>query len=149
MTSFRLVPFDRAARDLDRLMSAFVSAPSVGDAGPAYDISRLGENSYEVALAVPGFAEEQLEITVDKGTLFVRGKPVEGGAETSYLHRGIARGGFERRFALAEHVEVKGARLEHGILRVELTREVPEALKPRTITIGAGAGAPQLEAKAA
>ncbi len=148
MSSFRLVPFNRAAHDIDRLMNAFVSGAGFGDAGPSYDIVRQGENSYEVALAVPGYVEEQLEITVENGTLLVRGKPAQNGEEARYLHRGIVRAGFERRFALAEHVEVKGARLEHGILRIELAREVPEALKPRTIAIGAG-GPAKLEAKAA
>ena len=125
-----------------------MSGASYGEAGPAYDIADLGENRHEVALAVPGYGEEQLEITVENGTLLVRGKPAGHGAETRYVRQGIARGGFERRFELAEHVLVKGARLENGVLHVELAREVPEALKPRTIKIGGGSE-PQIEAKAA
>ncbi len=148
MTSFQLVPTHRTVPTLDGLMSALVSGAIYGEAGPAYDIASLGEDRHEVALAVPGYTDDQLEITVENGTLLVRGKPASPGAEIRYVRQGIARGGFERRFALAEHVLVKGARLEHGVLHVELAREVPEALKPRTIRIG-GDSVPQVESKAA
>ena len=129
-------PLRRFERLADELLGIAEAAPS----GPAYDIRSTGENSYVVSVAVPGFAEKDLEIVAHDRTLTVRGKAEQADSD-GWVRRGIAREGFERRFALGEHVTVKGAKLELGILNVELEREVPEALKPRTIAIGSQAQA--------
>ncbi len=115
--------------------------------GVAYDIAREGDDRFAVTLAVPGYDEAQIEITAQDRVLSVKGKPAEGNApapaegnapaEDGYLHRGIRTGAFEQRFVLAPHVEVAGAELKQGLLRVALERRVPEALRPRTIAIGA------------
>jgi molecular chaperone IbpA len=119
-----------------------------GQAYPPYNIERTGENHYRITLAVAGFAEKDLEVEVREGVLTVQGKRAEEKeGETAYLHRGIAGRAFERRFQLAENVEVKGARLENGLLHVDLERVVPEEKKPRRIQIG-GAEVKTIEAKA-
>lgn len=124
-------PLRRFERLADELLGVAEAAPQ----GPAYDIRKTGDDSYALSVAVPGFAEKDLEIVAQDRVLVVRGK-VEPSDGNGWVRRGIARETFERRFALGEHVTVKGARLELGILNVELAREVPEALKPRTIAIG-------------
>ncbi|MEO0623587.1 MAG: Hsp20 family protein [Pseudomonadota bacterium] len=130
------VGFDRLASMLDQVMSHDVAAPSY----PPYNIEKLGEDAYRISLAVAGFGEEDLTIEVKEGQLTVtaakREKPE--GERPVYLHRGIAERGFERRFQLADHVKVTGAGLEHGLLHIDLAREIPEALKPRTIAITTG-----------
>jgi molecular chaperone IbpA len=129
------VGFDRLASLLDQVTSHDVAAPTY----PPYNIEKTGEHSYRITLAVAGFSEEELEIEVKAGQLSVTAAKRETpeGARPTYLHRGIAERGFERRFQLADHVEVRGANLAHGLLHIDLVREVPEALKPRTIAIGA------------
>lgn len=102
---------------------------------PPYNIERLGENEYRITMAVAGFTNSDLNIEVKEGTLTVRGEKGGESADKEYLHRGIAARNFERRFRLAEHVEVSGATLEHGLLHVDLKREIPEAMKARTIAI--------------
>ena len=131
------VGFDRLASMLDQVMSHDVSAPSY----PPYNIEKLGENEYRITLAVAGFGEDDLDIQVENGQLTVTASKRETPEEEKpvYLHRGIAERGFERRFQLADHVQVTGARLENGLLHIALTREVPEQLKPRRIAIGSGA----------
>jgi molecular chaperone IbpA len=123
-------PLRRFERLADELLGVAEAAPN----GPAYDIRKTGDDAYVLSLAVPGFAEKDLELVVHDRTLLVRGK-VEATESNGWVRRGIARETFERRFALGEHVIVKDARLELGILNIELAREVPEALKPRTIAI--------------
>ncbi len=128
------VGFDRFASMLDQLVSHDVSAPSY----PPYNIEKTGENAYRITLAVAGFGENDLNIEVKEGQLTITANKrteEKEGASPVYLHRGIAERGFERRFQLAEHVEVLGAKLENGLLHVDLERQVPEALKPRTIQI--------------
>lgn len=121
-------PLRRFERELFGVAEA---APS----GPAYDIRKTGDDSYALSIAVPGYAEKDLEIVAHDRSLVVKGK-VEQADSEGWIRRGIARESFERRFALGEHVRVSGAKLELGVLHVELAREVPEALKPRTIAIG-------------
>jgi len=124
-----------AFRDLDRLTTTMLRGAEPGIA-PAYDVLRSGKDAFEVIVAVPGYREADLGVTVDNGELVVRGDAkAQPDGESVWLYRGIVRGRFERRFALAEHVEVKDARLENGLLRVKLAREVPDALKPRAIAI--------------
>ncbi len=152
MRHFDLSPFYRSTVGFDRLFnmldqaSSFDAAPTY----PPYNIERTGENAYRITIAVAGFAESELSIESRENTLTVKGaregKAADGGREV--LHQGIAARAFERRFQLADHVQVVGASLENGLLHVELVREVPEAAKPRQIPIGKG-GAPMVEAKAA
>lgn len=127
------VGFDRLAGMLDQIMAG--DAPS--SSYPPYNIEKTGDDSYRITVAVAGFGEDDLNIEVKDAQLTVTAKKrdTEGEAKPVYLHRGIAERGFERRFQLAEHVRVSGAELVNGLLHVDLVREVPEALKPRTIAI--------------
>ncbi len=102
---------------------------------PPYNIERLGENEYRITMAVAGFSNHDLNIEVKEGTLSVRGEKSLEDQDRQYMHRGIAARNFERRFKLADYVEVSGATLENGLLHVDLKREIPEAMKPRTIKI--------------
>lgn len=135
------VGFDHLSRMLDNAWAMAENA----DNYPPYNIEKSGEDDYRITLAVAGFSPEDLEIVAQENTLLVRGrmKEDESGKRT-YLHRGIAGRAFERTFQLADHIQVTGARMENGLLYVELKREVPEALKPRTIEIRAEAGPKQL-----
>ena len=130
------VGFDRMASMLDQLMSGDTPAPSY----PPYNIEKTGDDAYRISIAVAGFSEADLSIQVEDAQLTVtaRKAPVEEGKEPVYLHRGIAERGFERRFQLADHVRVDGADLVNGLLHIDLVREIPEAKKPRAITIGNG-----------
>lgn len=135
MTSLLFADTFGAFRDIDRIASSMLRGDNAGIA-PAYDVLRTGKDGYEVVVAVPGYREADLEIVVENGELVIRGKsPAGPEGETAWLYRGIVRGKFERRFALAEHVEVKDAKLENGLLRVKLEREIPEAMKPKVISI--------------
>ena len=134
-TTYDLSPFYRSMIGVDRL-SDLVEAAMVRDdrPGPAYDIQKTGDDAYRITLATPGFREDSLEITAQPNLLTVTGRPPQG-EDGSYLHRGIATGAFERRFGLADHVVVKAARYDHGLLTIDLVREAPEALRPRRIEI--------------
>jgi molecular chaperone IbpA len=125
------IGFDRLGSLLDTLSSFEGEAPSY----PPYNIERVGENDYRISMAVAGFGENDLTIEVKENTLSLRGAKQIEQEDTTFLHRGIASRSFERRFQLADHVVVKGATLENGLLHVDLVRELPEAMKPRTITI--------------
>jgi molecular chaperone IbpA len=127
------IGFDRLGSLLDTLTSFEGETPSY----PPYNIERVGENDYRISMAVAGFGEGDLSIDVKENTLSIRGEKKTDHEESAptYLHRGIASRSFERRFQLADHVVVKGATLEHGLLHVDLVRELPEAMKPRTIPI--------------
>ena len=130
------VGFDRVFGMLDSLGNFEGQAPTY----PPYNIERTGENAYRVTLAVAGFGEDDITIEVKEGTLNVSGSKNDAseGEGREVLYRGIAARSFERRFQLADHVEVKGASLENGLLHVDLVREIPEAMKPRTIAINGG-----------
>lgn len=142
MRTFDLTPLYRSTVGFDRLFSlldqgtGFESAPTY----PPYNIERTGENAYRVTVAVAGFAEPELSIEVKENTLTIRGEKQTSKNEKNgeVLYQGIAARAFERRFQLADHVEVKGAALENGLLHVDLAREIPEAMKPRSIPIGNG-----------
>ena len=136
------VGFDRLFTMLDQ-MSGVEAAPTY----PPYNIERTGENAYRISVAVAGFAEKDLSLETRENALVIRGSrtPVEGEAKPEVLYQGIAARAFERRFQLADHVQVTGAALEHGLLHVDLVREIPEAQKPRQIPIGgAAARAPKI-----
>ena len=153
MRTFDLAPLYRSTVGFDRMFSLLDQVSGFDGAAsgyPPYNIERTGENAYAISVAVAGFSEPELTIVAKENTLTIRGdkqtKTDDKNGEV--LYQGIAARAFERVFQLADHVEVKGARLENGLLHVDLTREVPEAKKPRQVPIGNGqAGA--VAAKAA
>ncbi len=151
MRSYDLSPLFRSTVGFDRMNRLFDTAVNTEvPSYPPYNIEKLGEDEYRVTMAVAGFGTDDLEITQKDNALFIKGDAKGNGADTMYLHRGIAARAFERKFALAEHVNVAGASLENGILVVDLKREVPEALKPRKIAIaGADTATKTIEQKAA
>lgn len=132
---FDYSPFYRSTVGFDRLLNLIDTASDQGY--PPYNIERSDENNYRVTVAVAGFAEKDLSVDVKDRVLTVSGKKEEASDKPSFLHQGIAGRAFERSFQLAEHVEVKAARLENGLLHVDLERIVPEEKKPRRITINA------------
>ena len=125
------VGFDRLGSQLDTLSAFESDAPSY----PPYNIERIAKDGYRISMAIAGFGEDDLDIKVKENTLSIRGDKRADQENAKFLHRGIASRSFERRFQLADFVVVKGASLENGLLHVELVRELPEALKPRTIEI--------------
>lgn len=131
-------PFFRSTVGFDHLIDMLESATDQGY--PPYNIERNDENNYRVSVAVAGFGEKDLSVDVKDGVLTIAGKREDAGQPEAYLHQGIAGRAFERHFQLAEHVEVKGAALENGLLHVALERVVPEEKKPRHIAIATGAG---------
>ena len=140
MRSFDLSPLMRATVGFDRLASLVEASSRVDSATfsyPPYNIEKTGDDDYRITMAVAGFSEDELDVTVKDASLSISGKKAETEAtDATYLHRGIATRSFERRFDLADHIRVVGAWIEHGQLHVDLRREVPEALKPRQIKIG-------------
>lgn len=140
MRTFDFSPLYRSTVGFDQLQSLLDSVSRDADvpAYPPYNIERLGENDYRISMAVAGFSESELSLEVKQNVLTISGKRSEA-ADAKYLHQGIAGRSFERRFQLADHVEVKGAALENGLLHVDLVREIPEQLKPRQIAITSGA----------
>ena len=140
MRSFDFAPYYRSTVGFDRLFSMLdqvggveASAPSY----PPYNIARTGENDYRISVAVAGFTDADLSIDTNENRLAIRGdkQANEGEKTRDVLYQGIAARTFERSFQLADHVEVKGASLENGLLHVDLVREIPEAMKPRSIPI--------------
>ena len=142
MRTFDLSPLYRSTVGFDRLFSLLDQVGGVdnGTTYPPYNIERTGENAYRITLAVAGFTEKELGIEVKENTLTIRGEK-QAASETpssDVLYQGIAARAFERRFQLADHVEIRGASLENGLLHVDLVREIPEAMKPRSIPISVG-----------
>ena len=134
-----LSPLYRTAIGFDRLAGMLENANRLESAGyPPYNIEVTGDDEYQITMAVAGFTDDELSIESKQNELTVAGERTESEEERKFLHRGIATRSFERKFQLADHVYVKGARLEHGLLHVELYRELPEALKPRSISIATG-----------
>ena len=154
MRSFDLTPLFRSTVGFDRLADMLDSVAQFdsGVSYPPYNIERTEENHYRISLAVAGFAENDLKVEVKDGVLSVQGKrepDKEHLPSTHYLYQGIAGRTFERRFQLAENVEVKGAQLQNGLLHVDLERIVPEEKKPRRIAINARSDAKVIDAKKA
>jgi molecular chaperone IbpA len=152
MRPIDLSPLYRSTVGFDRLFDLVDSVAGFDQAAagyPPYNIERLSENEYRVTMAVAGFSQDELRIDVKEQTLSVIGSKRPDDKERQYLHRGIAARNFERRFQLADHVEVRGADLRDGLLHVDLVRNVPERLKPRTIAIGSKPEPKQVEAAAA
>jgi len=143
MTTFDLSPLYRTAIGFDRLAETLSSASRVDSNGyPPYNIESLGDDQYRITMAVAGFGDKELDIQTERNTLTITGakqdSPSREGSE--FLYRGIATRSFERRFQLADHVEVSTAQLENGLLHIELKRELPEQMKPRKIEIGGDTG---------
>lgn len=129
------VGFDQIADMMDRVFSNDAGQPSY----PPYNIEKTADDAYRISIAVAGFSAADLGIEVKENALVVTAKKADGDVARSFLHRGIATRAFERRFQLADHVKVTGASHEDGMLHIDLSREVPEALKPRRIEIASGA----------
>ena len=131
------VGFDRLFTMLDSL-----AQPDNGQTYPPYNIERTGDDAYRISMAVAGFSETEISIEAHRNVLTVKGEKTDEQSEngSEFLHRGIAARAFERRFQLADHVEVQGAALKNGLLHIDLKRNIPEEMKPRKIAIGGAAG---------
>lgn len=159
MRTFDFAPLYRSAVGFDRLVAMLDQVAGLdndGNAFPPYNIERLGENDYRISMAVAGFGEGEIKVELNEQVLVVSGVKTDDDKHRHFLHRGIAGRSFARRFQLADHVEVKAADLNDGLLHVHLVRNVPERLKPRSISIGqskvavpASEAAPALAAAAA
>jgi molecular chaperone IbpA len=138
MRSFDFSPLYRSTVGFDRLANLLETVtqfdPSTA-AYPPYNIEQLAENDYRISMAVAGFAEKDLAVEVKEGVLTITGKRQGEEPKTHYLYQGIAGRSFERRFQLADHMEVKGGRLEHGLLHIDIVRVIPEEKKARKISI--------------
>ncbi|MEM9705854.1 MAG: Hsp20 family protein [Pseudomonadota bacterium] len=141
MRTYDLTPLYRSTVGFDRLFD-MIDGMNKGDVGgyPPYNIERVAEDAYRITLAVAGFSEDDLDITFHENSLSIIGKRPEADAERAFLHQGIAGRSFERRFQLADHVKIRGASLENGLLNIDLEREVPEAKRPRKIAINGKGG---------
>lgn len=138
MRDFDFAPLYRSAIGFDRIANLLdsVSRAEQGQSSyPPYNIELTGEDEYRISMAVAGFNNEELNIEVKQNTLTVTGKKLAENRDRQFLHQGIAARNFERRFQLADYVRVENASLENGLLHVELRKEIPEAMKPRTIAI--------------
>jgi len=152
MTTFDFTPLFRTSVGYDRLANLLNSTHRLdtGNGFPPYNIQKAGDDHYRITMAVAGFSDSDLNITSEKNVLIVTGERPEEqeSKDNGYLYRGIATRSFERRFTLADHVKVTGARLDNGLLHIELEREIPEAMKPRSIEIQTSASGTLLEGNA-
>jgi molecular chaperone IbpA len=149
MRAFDFSPLFRSTVGFDRVFDLMDSLADQGQGYPPYNIERSDDNRYRITLAVAGFGEKDLSVEVREGILSVTGKrEAEDGEESKLLYQGIAGRAFDRRFQLAEYVEVRDAKLENGLLHIDLERRVPEEKRPRQIQINGG-GAKVIEAKQA
>ena len=145
MRTLNLAPLHRATVGFDQItdmMDRILSNDTGSQSYPPYNIEKTADDGWRISIAVAGFGEEDLHVEVKENALHVTAKKADDEADRTYLHRGIATRAFSRRFHLADHVKVTGASHENGMLNIDLTREVPEALKPRRIEI---AKAPKVE----
>lgn len=137
MNSFDFSPFYRSFIGFDHLANLMDAAVrnEKQPAYPPYNIEVTGDDQYRITMAVAGFEPAELSIETEHNTLLVRGQKADKTTERRYLHQGIAERNFERKFQLSDYVKVTGANVDHGLLHIELVREIPEALKPRKIAI--------------
>jgi molecular chaperone IbpA len=147
MRHIDFAPLYRSTVGFDRLVNMLDHIAGDENGFPPYNIERVDENEYRVVMAVAGFSQDELNVEIKEQSLTVRGEKSADSKDREYLHRGIATRSFERRFQLADHVEVKDADLTDGLLNIGLVRNVPERMKPRTVEIGSQTAAPQIEAK--
>jgi molecular chaperone IbpA len=145
MRQFDFAPLYRSTVGFDRL-AQLLDSVGVDDGYPPYNIERLGDNEYRITMAVAGFNKDEFKVDVKEQSLVVSGVKKPDDKERTFMHRGIATRSFERRFQLADYVEVKGAEFKDGLLHIDLVRNLPERMKPRTIAIAADAK--QIEATA-
>ena len=150
-SAFDFAPFRRSTVGFDRLFDMLENS-SMGQSQenyPPFDLIKLGDNDYRIELAVAGFRRDEIEITAQQNVLIVSGKKKEDSEDrgSDYIYRGIATRSFERRFALADHIQVRGADLKDGLLSIELVREIPEAMKPRKIDIGGSEKSEQIASR--
>ena len=151
MRTYDFSPLWRSTVGFDRLFDLAETAQRAGeDNYPPYNIERLGEDRYQISLAVAGFSLDEISVTAEQNTVTIEGRKADK-KQREYLYQGISARPFKRQFSLADHVQVKSASVEDGLLRIELFREVPEAMKPRRIAINAmpSGKVHQIEAKAA
>lgn len=149
MTTFDFSPLWRSTVGFDRLFDLLEdSAQWTGDNYPPYNIERSDEDHYQISLALAGFSPDEVTITAEQNVLTIEGRKAEK-AGNQYLYQGISSRPFRRQFNLAEYVQVKGASFENGMLKIDLAREVPEAMKPRQIAISTGGDHQQVENKQA
>jgi molecular chaperone IbpA len=143
MRTFDISPLLRSSigyENLNRLVEFAGRVDGTESSFPPYNIEKLGDGAYRIAMAVAGFAENELDLTVQENTLIVTGaaQPEQDGDARVFLHRGIAKRAFERRFQLADTIKVTGASYANGLLHIDLVREIPEHKKPRKVNIGTG-----------
>ena len=149
-SAFDFSPFRRSTVGFDRLFDMLENS-SLGQAQenyPPFDLIKLGDNDYRIELAVAGFKPDEIDITAQQNVLIVSGRKKDEDEQkgSDYIYRGIANRSFERRFALADHIQVRGADLKDGLLAIELVREIPESMKPKKINIGSSAGSSERSA---
>lgn len=140
-SAFDFAPYRRSTVGFDRLFDMLENTSGQAQENyPPFDLIKTGENDYRIELAVAGFKPEEIDITAQQNVLLVSGRKAEdsGREGADYIYRGIANRSFERRFALADHIQVRGADMKDGVLAIELVREIPEAMKPRKISVGTG-----------
>jgi len=142
-TAYDFSPLYRSVIGVDRMANLIESAMRTGvdSNDPPYDVEKTGDDAYRITLAAAGFSPEELELTAQPNLLIVAGRKATHDEGRNFLHRGIAGRDFERRFELADYVVVKAADYAHGVLSIDLVRDVPDALKPRRIDIGQASGA--------
>ena len=143
MTNFDFSPLYRTTVGFDHLSTLLDNihrSDRAANSYPPYNIELINENNYQITMAVSGFKSDELDIKSEQRTLTVRGQKHPDENSRNYLHQGIAARNFERKFQLADHIEITGAQLENGLLHIELAREIPEAMKPKTIPIKEGKG---------
>ena len=140
-SAFDFTPYRRSTVGFDRLFDMLEnSSGNGGENYPPFDLIKTGDNDYRIDLAVAGFRPDEIDITAQQNVLIVTGKKKEEDSDrgSDFIYRGIATRSFERRFALADHIQVKAADMKDGLLSIDLVREIPEAMKPRKIDIGGG-----------
>src|SRR5215210_6903580 len=140
-SAFDFAPYRRSTVGFDRLFDMLENTSNQAQENyPPFDLIKTGDNDYRIELAVAGFKADEIDITAQQNVLLVTGRKADEteSRASEYVYRGIANRSFERRFALADHIQVRGADLKDGLLAIELVREIPEAMKPKKINIGSG-----------
>jgi molecular chaperone IbpA len=141
-TDFDFAPFRRSTVGFDRLFDMLENDRTAQSQEnyPPFDLIKIGDNEFRIELAVAGFKRDEIDITAQQNVVIVKGEKNDGREDkrSEYIYRGIATRSFERRFALADYIQVRGADLKDGVLAIQLVREIPEALKPKKINVGTG-----------
>ncbi|MBB5053668.1 molecular chaperone IbpA [Afipia massiliensis] len=147
-TAFDVTPLWRSSVGFDRLFDLLDAAQQQSEAHyPHYNIEKLGEDRYQVSLALAGFRPDEINVTAEQNVLTVEGRKTDEKRE--YLYQGISERHFRRQFNLADYVQVRNATFDNGLLRIELVREIPEAMKPRRIAIDGQSNVQRIDSKAA